>query len=111
MDVILVPAPPLPLPYFSPLKLFEAMAMGRAVVAARQGQVADIVRHGENGFLYDPGNPNDLVNMTLEALNRSDRDRLGLAARETMVSRYTWDRQAAKLEALLEDTLQRHRRR
>jgi len=111
MDVILVPAPPLPLPYFSPLKLFEAMAMGRVVVAARQGQVADIVRHGENGFLYDPGDPNGLVNMTLEALNRSDRDRLGLAARETMVSRYTWDRQAKKLEALLEDTLQRHRRR
>ena len=87
------------------------MAMGGAVVAARQGQVADIVRHGENGLLYNPGYPNDLVNMILETLNRSDRDRLGLAARETMVSRYTWDRQSGKLEALLKDTSERHCRR
>ena len=37
--------------YFSPLKLFEYMAMARPVVAARMGQVCDVVEHGRTGWL------------------------------------------------------------
>ena len=41
--------------YFSPLKLFEYMACGLPVAAARLGQIAEVVRDGETGLLYPAG--------------------------------------------------------
>ncbi len=40
--------------YFSPLKLFEYLAMQKPVVASDVGQLATVIRHGENGYLVKP---------------------------------------------------------
>lgn len=61
MDAAVAPYPALDNFYFSPLKLFEYMATGRAVVASRVGQVAEIVADGVTGQLFEPGNAADLV--------------------------------------------------
>lgn len=39
----------------------EAMATGRPVVAASSGGLLEIVRHGENGLLFEVKNPQDLA--------------------------------------------------
>ena len=61
MDVAVAPYPALDDFYFSPLKLFEYMAAGRAVVASRAGQVAQVVADGVTGLLFDPGDLAGLV--------------------------------------------------
>lgn len=43
------------------LVYLEAMASGLPVVAGRSGGVPDIVHHGENGLLVDPGSVPELV--------------------------------------------------
>lgn len=40
--------------YFSPLKLYEYLAVGRAIVASDIGQIASVIRHLENGYLVPP---------------------------------------------------------
>lgn len=55
----------------------EAMACGVPVVAARHGELADVVQEGETGWQYEPGNLRDLT-QTL-ALALSDRQRLAAA--------------------------------
>ena len=61
MHVAVAPYPPLDDFYFSPLKIFEYMAAGRAIVASRIGQVADILRDEETALLAEPGSITNLV--------------------------------------------------
>jgi len=41
----------------SPMKLFEAMAAGRPIVASDIGPIREILRHGHNALLADPRDP------------------------------------------------------
>jgi glycosyltransferase involved in cell wall biosynthesis len=92
MDVAAAPYPDQPDFYFSPLKVYEYMAAGLPVVASRIGQLAELIRDGENGLLCEPGDPVALA----EALDRLRLDpllgrRLGANARRTVLRQHTWD--------------------
>jgi glycosyltransferase involved in cell wall biosynthesis len=39
----------------------EALKSGRPVIGTRSGGTTDLICHGENGFLFDPGNARDLA--------------------------------------------------
>ena len=96
-DVALAPYPRLEHAfYFSPLKLFEYMACGVPVVAAAAGQIAEVIRDGETGLLYPPGDSDALLAACDRLLADSTlRFRLGDAAAKEIHGRYTWDRNAA----------------
>lgn len=69
-----------------PVSLLEAGALGKAVVGTRLGGIPEIIRDGENGFLAEPNDANDLR----EKIQRlaGDRDlaeRMGRRAREMVV--------------------------
>ncbi|WP_312794352.1 glycosyltransferase [Kocuria sp.] len=62
--VDIAPFPRLPLPVcemVSPLKPFEALAMGKAVVASDVAALAEIIEPGVNGLLHRKGDTEDLV--------------------------------------------------
>jgi len=44
-----------------PVKLLEYMASGSVVIAPDMGGFAQMIRHGENGLLFEPGGPEDLA--------------------------------------------------
>jgi glycosyltransferase involved in cell wall biosynthesis len=99
MDIAAAPYPPLPQFHFSPLKLFECMAVGKPVVASAFPDIRAVVADGVDGILVAPGN----VPALADALSRLAADeelrlRLGRAARETVVLRHTW---RANAEAIL----------
>jgi glycosyltransferase involved in cell wall biosynthesis len=45
----------------APLVVYSAFAAGIPVVASNLGGMAEVVRHGENGLLFEPGDPEDLA--------------------------------------------------
>jgi glycosyltransferase involved in cell wall biosynthesis len=98
-DVALAPYPALDHAfYFSPLKLFEYMACGVAVVAANCGQISEIVRPGENGLLYQPADIDGLASACERLLsNPKLRFALGHAAAQTIRDHYTWDQNARRV--------------
>lgn len=49
-DIALQPAV---VPYASPLKLFEYLALGKAVIAPRQPNIEEILADGDNALLFD----------------------------------------------------------
>ncbi|MBI5164567.1 MAG: glycosyltransferase family 4 protein, partial [Magnetospirillum sp.] len=87
--------------YASPLKLFEYMALGRAIVAPDQPSIREVLRHGHDALLFPPQDRAAFRAAILalcgdEALRR----RLGEAASRTIDGGYTWDSNAARIEAL-----------
>ena len=91
MDVAVVPYSPTERFYFSPLKLFEYMAAGRAIVAARIGQMESFVTDGVTGLLYPPGDVEALAAALARlAADEPLRRRLGAAARQVAVRDHTW---------------------
>jgi glycosyltransferase involved in cell wall biosynthesis len=98
VDAAVAPYPQATGFYFSPLKVYEYLAAGRAVVASRVGQLETVIRHEVNGLLCPPGDAGALA-AALERLRREPalRARLGRAARATMLRKHTWDAVAARV--------------
>jgi len=87
--------------YASPLKLFEYMACGRAIVAPDQPNIREILTHEETALLFDPDDPAAMWEAIRRlAADAQLRERLGRAARAALEARdYTWDGNAAKVTA------------
>jgi glycosyltransferase involved in cell wall biosynthesis len=100
-DIALAPYARQPLFYYSPVKIFEYMAYGIALVTVPLGQIKEIVQDRENGLFYDPDKENDLAEKIKELVNNPEmRIRLGARAKELIASTHTWDQKARELEAL-----------
>jgi glycosyltransferase involved in cell wall biosynthesis len=69
---------------FSSVKLLEAMARAKPVVATELGEQREIIRDGREGFLVPPGDVDRLAERILYCLDHpEERRRLGRQARET----------------------------
>lgn len=95
-DIFVSPQVPNPdgSPFFgSPTKLFEYMAMGKAIVASDLDQIGAILSSGKNALLFTPGDSKDLADKLLALANDSTlRLQLGMNARAHVIEKYTWDR-------------------
>lgn len=82
----------------SPTKLFEYMAMGKAIVASRLGQIGDVLAHEETALLVEPGDAQELSEAILRLTESGDlRSSLGSAARREAVARNTWEHNARRV--------------
>lgn len=82
----------------SPTKLFEYMAMGKAIVASRLGQIGDVLADDETALLVEPANADQICHAILKlAEDPSMRHRLGTAAREAALEKHTWKRNAQRV--------------
>ena len=103
MDILLAPYSAEEFFYLSPIKLFEYMAAGRAVLAARVGQIPEIITDGENGLLYDPSVPGSFEKELLRLVDAPAlREALGTRARQTIEKQFTWRAHAEGVVEVLE---------
>jgi glycosyltransferase involved in cell wall biosynthesis len=106
-DILASPHVPNPdgTPFFgSPTKLFEYMAMGRAIVASRLDQIADVLDE-TTAVLVTPGDDDALARAlgTLVAAPEM-RGAIGAAARARAIERHTWRLHVRRtLDRLLRD--------
>ncbi len=92
------------------MSILEAMANGIPVIAAKVGGVPEIIRDGENGLLYPPGDVRRLSELILVVLgDRGLARRLCAEGKRTVKRRYNWERVARAHMDLYERVLQRAR--
>lgn len=81
--------------WMSPLKIFEYMAHGKAIVASKLPVLCEILRDGENSLLCDPCNIDEWHGAIAFLVDNPDqRNALGREARDDLMLRYTWQRRA-----------------
>ncbi|HMR98090.1 MAG TPA: glycosyltransferase family 4 protein [Anaerolineales bacterium] len=108
-DIAVVPYPPMDREmWLSPLKLFEYMSAGLAVVASSIGQIVDVVEDGANGSLVPPGDVNAMTVSFERLLSDSDfRSKLGANARATAEKNFSWESYLARIERIFQAVIDR----
>jgi len=85
----------------TPLKLFEYMAAGKAIVATALNEAAEVIQDGRNGLLIEAGDVNRFAEAVLTLLNDPvERVRLGQNARKQAVEQYSWEQYTRRLEKI-----------
>lgn len=106
-DVLVLPNPASAIAtrYTSPLKLFEYMAAGRPIVSSDLPSIREILSDHVNAVLVPPGDVAALTHGIEQLLGDPTlADRLAHAALQD-VPKYSWQRRAERLEALLAETI------
>lgn len=103
MDIAVAPYIPSENFYYSPIKIFEYMAMGKPVVGGRIGQVEEVITDGETGVLFEPGNIAALHAALAQLVSDSPLcRRLGENARAWVETERTWDNNARQVVQIVE---------
>lgn len=103
MDITVAPYLPSENFYFSPIKIFEYMAMGKPVVGGKIGQVEEVISNGETGMLFEPGNTAALQAVLAQLVSDSPLcRRLGENARAWVETERTWDNNARQVVEMVE---------
>jgi len=106
-DLLVAPHVPNPdgSPFFgSPTKLFEYMAMGKAIVASDLDQIGEILHHNHTAWLVKPGDAASLAKGLKTLIDdEPKRARLGQAARQEAISKYTWKEHTRKIVEKLKE--------
>jgi glycosyltransferase involved in cell wall biosynthesis len=106
-DVLALPNPASAISTYStsPLKLFEYMAAGKAIVASNLPAIREVLTDERTALLVTPGDPDALAaGIRRLAGDPELRGRLADAALH-LVAEYSWERRAERLEALFTEVL------
>lgn len=87
--------------FWSPLKIYEYMAMRLPVVTAAIPPLDSTIREGQEGALFREGDVADLAAAIRRVLHAPDRAAMGERARERVVACYSWTRHCQELERIL----------
>ena len=107
-DVAVAPFPP-DVPNSSmgsPMKLFEYMASGNAIVASKIGQIEEILQNDDTGILVEPGNVDEFAQAIIDLLKDPEkRKMLGKNARQQAIEQHTWEQYINRLEHVYQSVL------
>ena len=96
MDIAVLPSIPV---YASPMKLFEYMAMGKAVLVPDQPNLREVVVAGQNGMFIPPTDPHGFARAVTDlAMDAALQQRISHGAIETIQQgKYFWTENARRV--------------
>ncbi len=94
--------------FWSPLKIFEYMALGLPTVTVDLPPLNQIIRPGQEGALFEEGDPASLADALTKILAPGpvaawERRRMGLSARERVTQEFSWAAHCRSLDKLIQE--------
>ncbi len=94
--------------YHSPLKLYEYLSMGKPIIATAYDDARNLVRDTGAGFLFQPGEAEDLKQALREAYGaRETFPEAGWRAREEVLRLHSWEARLGDMIPKVEEILLR----
>jgi len=88
--------------YVSPLKLFEYMSSKRPIVASNLPSILEVLTHGKNARLAEPGDPQSIANEIATLIENSELSiKLAENAYQDVQSK-TWNQRAQSIQSFWE---------
>ncbi len=96
----------------SPLKLFEYMAGGKAVIAPDVPNIQKIMTHGEHGLLIPPNDADHLAEAMYTLLSdQATSQKMGNVAQEKALAEFSWDKTVERIEDIMVDLIAKKQRK
>lgn len=86
----------------SPLKLFEAMAAGRLVIASDLPALRELIVHGVNGFLLPPDQPEAWITLLHQLARQPERIQACIEQGRITAAANSWQQRAGRILRHLE---------
>ncbi|KOF03277.1 hypothetical protein OB69_08250 [Roseivirga seohaensis subsp. aquiponti] len=94
--------------YMSPLKVFEYMEAGKAIIASDLPVLREVLTDGENCILIAPTSISDWVKEIVSlSENNTLRQALGGKASQSLHMNYTWEKRAERILAFINEQLEK----
>lgn len=84
----------------------EANACRTPVVGSKVGGIVDVIQDGENGFLVEQKNPEDLADKLAKLImNRCQREKMGEIGSEMVKNKFNWEIVGQKISDVYNDLI------
>lgn len=106
-DIFVIPRPSNPVTEITtPIKLIEAMACGLPIVATSVGGINEYIKHRENGYLVEPGDPKTLAEGISEVISNPKLAReMGENARKFAEEHFDYKLIGHQIKSILEQLM------
>ena len=89
----------------SPLVIYESLSLGNPVVGARMGGIPELIKEGEDGFVFDRGDQETFIKHVQYLIDHPEQAmQMGKNARQKAERLYGFDQHYAQLLQLYEKT-------
>ena len=100
-DLMVMPYAQLPLFYFSPMRMFEAMSLGKSLITSRQGQMQDLLDGRAAVRFFDTAREEGLHEVLAASIYDEAFIAEGRRNRDYLVSEHTWHARGATIRQAL----------
>jgi glycosyltransferase involved in cell wall biosynthesis len=90
-----------------PNVILEAMAAGLPIVTTNVGGLAEIIKNGENGYVVEPKNPDQLARKLLDILQNNDLRSLMSRNNIDKAKQYSWESIVSDLESVYSNVVKK----
>jgi D-inositol-3-phosphate glycosyltransferase len=91
------------------LAVIEAMANSKPVVVSKKAGVSEIIRNGENGFVFDAPNPQNMATLVEKLIVDPELGgRMGINAYAYVKDNLTWEVYTQKMETIFQKAVARY---
>lgn len=108
-DLMVMPYARLPLFYFSPMRMFEALSLGKSLITSCQGQMQDLLDASQTSVrFFDTQREDSLREVLAASIADDDFIDAGQRNRAFLLREHTWQARGATVRQAVEDAIRRH---
>ena len=88
--------------YFSPMRMFEAMSLGKSLITSKQGQMLDLLDERSSVRFFDPEQKGALQTILSESIYDDVFIEQGIKNREYLIGEHTWSHRGAQVKEAIQ---------